>query len=146
MGKLTSKLGNIFKFRKKWKYKYHKIVFDVLVRRTKISDLKHAMKVSEVIEDMIRHKKVKLKSFKKLTPKSLDRAVDIHNKYTNGVKYNFNTIVNMLRGFSNQIINNRNNRELLDTLVRGLSHTNPALNVAYQIFNFAMELNAKNGK
>jgi hypothetical protein len=134
MKKFINKIKNLSKF-KCWKYKYHMIIIDILKKRTKVSDVKHAITVGKIISDITQFKTVKIRHFKKLHPDSLQRAVDVHNKYTTGVKYDFERIMNILKGLVSKIRNNRSNAELLNSVVSGLTFNHPAIAIANRIFD-----------
>ncbi len=128
-----------------WKYRYHEIIIDILKKRIQMSEIKHAIAVGEVIQEITTKKFIKLKHWKKLSPKSLDRAIDVHNRYTTGKKFDFKQILSILNSISIRIINAGGSKGILNSIVKGLAVTHPAFGIANELIKIYNDTKYRKG-
>lgn len=129
----------------RWRYKYHQILIDLIRKKITWAEISHAMAVADVVSSLSSFQRVPLRKFTKLSPDSLERAITIHNRYTNGRKYQFTQVLRILKHLAEQLLNNRGNPSLLNTIVTGLKSSHPAFAIAARILERAREIERQNG-
>lgn len=66
------------------KYKYHKIIFDLITKRVTLSRIRSAMAVDDLVTRIVKLKRVKITQLINLTYAQIEDAVEIYNRYTTG--------------------------------------------------------------
>ena len=124
----------------RWRYKYHQVLIDLIRGKVTRGEISHAMAVADVVSRLSSFQRVPLRKFTKLSPDSLERAITIHNRYTNGRKYQYTQVLRILKNLAEQLLNNRGNQGLLNTIVTGLKANHPAFAIAVRILERAREI------
>jgi len=109
------------------KYKYGKVIWDIVRNKIDIKDFKDAMKVSEVCGKIANKKRIKFKDLKIFRAERIKDAIDINNRYSNGPKINAEAVIEKLEEFVANLKNKVDNDDMkaVGKLIVGIATKNP---------------------
>lgn len=64
------------------KYKYHKIIWDLILKRVTLTEIREAQNIDDIVTKLRKLKRVNVNQLLSLTYERVEAAVEIYNRYT----------------------------------------------------------------